>query len=78
MKDCNKRGKIDSNSSLYSDTKKRKNVLNKKNIKITEQAHAFKSYAYSYNVEILNFFNLELQLKDTESIIRNKPIELFT
>ena len=29
------------------------------------------------NVEILNSFNLELQLKDTESVIKSKLIELL-
>ena len=29
-------------------------------------------------VEILNYFNCELQLKDTESPIKSKPIELLT
>ena len=37
--------KVDSNSSLYSDTKKRANFLNEKNIKITKREHAFKGYA---------------------------------
>ena len=45
---------------------------NEKNIKITKRAHVFKGYASSYNVEILNSFNPELQLKDTESWIKNK------
>ena len=45
---------------------------NEKNIKITKRAHVFKRYASSYNVEILNSFNPELQLKDTESGIKNK------
>ena len=31
-----------------------------------------------YNVEILNCFNPELQLKDTESAIKSKFIELLT
>ena len=39
----------------------------KKNVKITKRAHAFKGFANSYNVEILNSFKPELQLKDTES-----------
>ena len=30
------------------------------------QSHACKSYASSDNVDILNYFNPELQLKDTE------------
>ena len=36
------------------------------------QEHAFKSY-----VENLNFFNSELQLKDTESVVKSKLIELL-
>ena len=31
--------------------------------KITKRAHAFKSYAHTYNDEILISFNPELQLK---------------
>ena len=30
------------------------------------------------NVEILNFFNPDLQLKDKESAIKNKVIDLLT
>ena len=37
-----------------------------------KQAHDFKGYASTYNVEILNSFDSELQLKDTESAIKNK------
>ena len=70
--------KLDSNSSLSSDTKERENCLNKKNIKITKREHAFKGYASTYNVEILNSFNPELQLKDTESAIKSNLIELLT
>ena len=47
-------------------------VLNEKNVKITKRAHAFKDYASTYNVEILNSFESELQLKDTESAIKSK------
>ena len=43
-----------------------------KNLKIAKEAHAFKGYASSYNVEILNSFNLELHLKYTESAIKIK------
>ena len=46
--------------------------MNEKNVKITKRAHAFKGYASSYNVEILNSFNPKLQLKDIESAIKNK------
>ena len=30
------------------------------NAKITKSVHAIRSYAHSYNIEILNFFNPEL------------------
>ena len=45
--------------------KKRKNVLNKKNVKITKWEHAFNGYASTYDIDILNSFNTELQLKYT-------------
>ena len=51
---------------------KSKKFLNEKNLNITKQANAFKGYASSYNVEILNSFNPELQRKDTESTIKKK------
>ena len=54
-------------SPLYSDTTKRKTLLNEQNSKITKRSHAYKGYASSY---ILNSFNPELQLKDTEYIVR--------
>ena len=49
-----------------------------KNIKITKPEHAFEGYANSYNVETFNTFNPELHLKDTESSIKSKLIELLT
>ena len=58
--------------------KKSGKFLNEKNVKITERSHAFKAYASSYNVEILNYFNPEIQLKDSESVIKNKLIDLLT
>ena len=54
------------------------NFLNGKNIKITKSKQAFKGYASTYNVAILNPFNPELQLKDTESAIKSKLIKFFT
>ena len=53
---------------------------NKKSVKQLEHEgeHAFKGYTSLYNVKILNSFNLELQLKDTESAIKSKLIELLT
>ena len=50
----------------------------KKNVKITGREHSFKGFVSTYNVEILNSFNVELQLKDTESTIKNKPIDLLS
>ena len=52
--------------------------MNQKNVKVTKRAHAFKGYASSYNVETLNFFNAELQLKDNESVIKSNLTELVT
>ena len=39
-------------------------------MKIKKRAHAFKGYVSSYNVEILNYFNPELKVKDVESAIK--------
>ena len=50
----------------------------KKNSKITKQAHALKVYASTCSAEILNSFNSEPQLKDTESTIKNKLMDLFS
>ena len=52
--------------------------MNETNVKITERSNAFKGYASSYNVEIGNSLNAELQLKDTEYEIRNKLIDLLS
>ena len=51
--------------------------MEKKNAKITKRSHADKSYTSTYIVKILNSFNPELQLKDTEYAIRNKLIDLL-
>ena len=69
--------KVGYNSSLYSDIKTSEN---KKyiNVKITKPEHALKGYANTYNVHTLNFFNLKLQLKNTESAIKSNLIELLT
>ena len=56
-------------SSLYSDTKISKKLLTVKKLKITKRARAFKGHASSYNVEILNSFNPDLQHKDIEFAI---------
>ena len=51
--------------------------MDKKSVKITKQAHDFKGYASSHNVEIFNSFDAELQLKDTESAVKSKLTELL-
>ena len=64
-------------SSLYSDTKNWK-LFERKKYKNNKREHALKCYVSAYNVAILNFFNPELQLKDIESAIKSKLIELLT
>ena len=54
------------------------NFLDEKNVKITKQTQAFRGYVSSFNVEILNSFNPELQVKGSESAIKTKLIELLT
>ena len=49
-----------------------------KNAKITKRFHAYKGYASTYSVERLTSFNSELQLKYTESAIKNKLIDLLS
>ena len=49
-----------------------------KSAKITKLSHVYKHYASTYNVEILNSFNPELQFKDIESAIKNKLTFLFS
>ena len=53
---------------------KSQNFLNEENVRIIKRARAFKGFASSYNVDILNSSNLELQLKETESAIKSKLI----
>ena len=57
---------------------KSENFLNEKNVEITKWAHAFQGFASSFNVETLNSFNPELQVKDPESAIKSKLIDLLT
>ena len=52
--------------------------MNEKNVKKTKRDHAFKGYTSTYNVDVLNSFNPELQLKDTEYATKSKLIELLT
>ena len=52
--------------------------MNEKIVKLTKRSHGFRDYASSYNVKILNLFNSELELKDVESAIKNKLIDLLS
>ena len=45
---------------------------------IVAQRNTFKGYTSSYDVETLDSFNSELQLKDTESAVKNKLIYLLS
>ena len=69
--------RVGADSSLYSETKT-ENILNKKNVKITKQSYACRGNASTFNVEILNYFNPELQLKGIEIVNRNKLIDLLS
>ena len=51
--------------------RKSEKSLKQKNVKITKRALAFKGCASSDNVKTLNYFDPELQLKDTESGIKS-------
>ena len=53
-------------------------IFKRKIVKITKRPHALKDYAISYNVEILNSFNTELEIKDTESATKSKLINFLT
>ena len=64
--------------ALYTVTSQNVKIIWTKKRKITKQSQAYKGYASSYNVNILNFFNPELELRNTESEIKNKLINLFS
>ena len=64
IRQAEKLSQVSYNSSLYSNTKKKnKNFLNKKNVAPTKRGHSFKDYGSSYDINTLNSFNSELQLK---------------
>ena len=46
--------------------------------KRTKEALAYKGFQRFYYVESLNYFNTEIQLKDTESAIKSNLIDLLT
>ena len=55
-----------------------KTFLNEKSIKTLKQGHAFKAFASTDNVEILNYFDTDLKFKDTQCAIISNLIEFFT
>ena len=56
---------------------KSENFLSQKTVNITKRDHEFKGFASTYDVEILNSFNAEVQIKDSESVIKSKLRELL-
>ena len=67
---------------LYSNIKRPEYFFNEKEtikiVKITKHSHDYKTYASSYNVEILIFFNPGQDLKNTESVTENKLRDLLS
>ena len=63
---------------LYIVIQKMRKDLKQKNKTLTKREHLFKDYTSNYNVDVLNCFNLELRLKDTESAIKNKLKKIFS
>ena len=57
---------------------KSKNFYNEKNVKIAKWTQVFKDFTNSNNVEVLNPFNCELQLRDTYSSIKSQLADLMT
>ena len=55
---------LSSTTSLYSETTEHEKKIDGKNAKITKLSHAYKSYAVTYKVEILNSLNPKLKLKN--------------
>ena len=52
--------------------------MDEKNGKVAKQFYACEGYGSTHSVEILNYFNPELQLKDKESAIARKLIDLLS
>ena len=83
-KKCDQVGGSDNSSTspFYSETKKKEKIFdekhNTKNSKITKQSHAYKGYKSTCNIDLLNSFNPELQLKDSESAIKKIRKYLLT
>ena len=52
--------------------------MNENNVKTPKQSCPYRGYLSTYNAKILNSFNPELQLKDTESAVENKIINVLS
>ena len=67
---------------LYSDSKKRQIFFDKtnsiKSVKRAKRSHVYKVYASTYNADISYTFNPELQLRNTESAMKNRLRGLLT
>lgn len=62
-------------TALYmAKQRKSENFSNEKNVKVRKRSHAYRSIAITYDVDVLNSSNPELQFKDSEILIKN---ELF-
>ena len=77
IKQTEKVSQVSSHKSSKSPLYKGKKIEKFLDTKITKRYHAFKDYSSSYNHEILNSFNPELQFEVTECAFKNKLIELL-
>lgn len=66
-----------SETFLYSETEHSEDFLNERSVKINKQLNNYRGYASAYNANFFNFFNSDLQLKDGESTIQKKLIDLL-
>ena len=51
-------------TTLYIVKKKSENFSNEKNVKMIKRSRSYGGYANAYNVEILIYFNPELQVRE--------------
>ena len=61
--------------ALYIVKQKSESFLNERNVKVTKRSRAYRGYASTYNVKILNSFNAKLQLKDGLKIVTTLVLE---
>ena len=51
--------------------------MNENNVKTSKQSYPYRGYLSTCNAKFLNSFNPELQLKDTQSAVENKIINVL-